>query len=405
MSQPPTTPVYLDNNATTMVLPEAVAAMLPHFSQSYGNASSAHGFGAEVAAALRGARRSVQELIGAGSDSEIIFTSGGTEANNTAIHAALAAQPDRDEIVISAVEHPSILAPCAALERQGVVRVHRIGVDTEGRLDLDAYRAALSERVALVSLMWANNETGTVFPIDGLAELAHRVGALVHTDAVQAVGRRHIALAASDIDMLSLSAHKFHGPKGVGALYLRKGVAFAPLLLGGRQERARRAGTENVPGIVGAGVAAHIAAARMAEDLPRIGALRDRLEAGLCAAVPRTRVLGDRRDRLANTLCLAFEFVEAEAILLRLAQAGIAASSGSACASGANGPSHVLRAMAVPFSAAHGAIRLSLSRFTTGAEIDRVLTVLPGIMADLRAMSPFWADMCGAESAAGEASC
>jgi len=403
MTAPP--PIYFDNNATTRVLPEAVAAMLPHFSDSYGNASSAHGFGAEVAAALRGARQAVQRLIGAASEAEIIFTSGGTEANNTAIHAALAAQPGRDEIVISAVEHPSILAPCAALERRGLVRVHRIGVDAQGRLDLDAYRAALSERVALVSLIWANNETGTVFPADGLAELAHRAGALFHSDAVQAVGKRPIDLAATEIDMLSLSAHKFHGPKGVGALYLRKGVGFAPLLLGGRQERARRAGTENVPGIVGSGKAAEIAAARMADDLPRIAALRDRLQAGLCAAIPRVLVLGDLRDRLANTLCLAFEFVEAEMILLRLAQAGIAASSGSACAAGGTEPSHVLRAMAVPFSAAHGAVRLSLSRFSTEAEVDRVLAVLPGIIADLRAMSPFWADLVASEPAGGRAGC
>lgn len=399
MTSPAAPPIYLDNNATTRVLPEAVDAMLPYFSHSYGNASSVHGFGAEVAAALRGARQSVQRLIGAASASEIIFTSGGTEANTSAIQAALAARPGRNEIVISAVEHPSILAPCAALERQGQVRVHRIGVDAEGRLDLDATRAVLSDRVALVSLMWANNETGTVFPVDGLAEWAHQVGALFHTDAVQAVGKTPIDLAQSEIDMLSLSAHKFHGPKGVGALYLRQGVSFAPLLLGGRQERARRAGTENVPGIVGAGKAAEIVSAQMAETLPRVAALRDRLQAGLMGAIPRAQMLGDRRDRLANTACLAFDFVEAEMILLRLAQEGIAASSGSACAAGGTEPSHVLRAMAVPFSAAHGAVRFSLSRFTTGEEIDRVLALLPQIVADLRAMSPFWADIAPAMEA------
>ncbi|AWD21315.1 cysteine desulfurase NifS [Fuscovulum blasticum] len=386
--------IYLDNNATTRTAPEAVAAMLPFFTTHFGNASSLHGFGAEAAAALRQARRQVQALIGAAQDHEIVFTSGGTEANTTAIRAALAVQAGRGEIVTSTVEHPSILQLCDGLERFEGVKVHRIAVDGEGRLDLDAYRASLSDRVAVVSLMWANNETGTIFPVDGLAGMAHRVGALFHSDAVQAAGKLPLRLAETEIDMLSLSAHKFHGPKGVGALYLRKGTAFRPLLRGGKQERGRRAGTENVPGIVGAGVAAERALALLAEA-PRIAALRDRLEQGILSRIGRVLRLGDLRDRLPNTAALAFDYAEGEAILMKLNAAGIAASAGSACASGAMEPSHVIRAMKVPFTAAHGAIRFSLSSETTAEEIDRVIEVLPGIVDDLRGLTPFWAEAQG----------
>ena len=388
----PFPPIYLDNNATTRLHPEALQAMGPFFTESFGNASSIHAFGAEVGGALRSARRSVQTLIGAEYDHEIIFTSGGTEANTTAIRSALAVQEGRSEIITSAVEHPAILALCAELEKTEGIVVHRIGVDRQGRLDYDAFRAALSDRVALVSIMWANNETGVTFPVEGLAELAHKVGALFHTDAVQAVGKLPIDLKMSDIDMLSLSGHKFHGPKGIGALYLRKGTPFSPLLRGGKQERGRRAGTENTPAIVGMGKAAERAMASMGTDLPRIAALRDRLEQGLLAAVSHAFAVGDPADRLANTSTIAFEYVEGEAILLRLDKAGIAASSGSACASGGMEPSHVLRAMQVPFTAAHGAIRFSLSAQTTEAEVDHVISTLPGIVAGLRAMSPFWSE-------------
>ncbi|MFD2175237.1 cysteine desulfurase NifS [Rhodobacter lacus] len=393
MTHPAAAPrIYLDNNATTRVADEALAAMWPLYTESYGNASSAHGFGAEAAAGIRAARKALAALIGAESEAEIIFTSGGTEANTTAIRAALAVQEGRREIVTSMVEHPAILQLCDALEKYEGVKVHRIPVDGEGRLEIDAYRAALSDRVAVVSLMWANNETGVLFPVEGLAELAHDFGALFHTDAVQAVGKTPVDVRAAGVDMLSLSAHKFHGPKGVGALYLKKNTPFQPLLRGGKQERGRRAGTENAPGITGAGKAAELAAARMAQDVARIAGLRDRLEAGILEAVPHVRVLGDRRDRLANTLCLAFDLVEGEGIVMKLDRAGIAASTGSACASGAVEPSHVIRAMGVPFTAAHGAVRLSLSRLTTEDEIARVLEILPSIVADLRALSPFWSD-------------
>ncbi|MAC76529.1 MAG: cysteine desulfurase NifS [Rhodobacteraceae bacterium] len=383
-------PIYLDNNATTRCFPEVVAEMLPYFSEQFGNASSIHAFGAEVGGALRKARRSLQQLIGAEFDHEIIFTSGGTESNNTAIRSALRVMQGRTEIITSAVEHPAILSLCDWLEKHEGVTVHRIGVDRQGRLDIDAYRAALSDRVALVSFMWANNETGTIFPVDGLAELAHQHGALFHTDAVQAVGKVAINLKDTEIDMLSLSSHKIHGPKGLGALYLRKGTRFRPLLRGGHQERGRRAGTENAPAIVGLGKAAEMSLATMATDAPRMAALRDRLEQGLIQRIGHCFVTGDPLDRLPNTTTVAFEFIEGEAILLKLNQAGIAASSGSACTSGSLEPSHVLRAMDIPFTAAHGAIRFSLSRETTEAQVDHVLAVMPDIIAGLREMSPFW---------------
>ncbi|MBB93968.1 MAG: cysteine desulfurase NifS [Rhodobacteraceae bacterium] len=385
-------PVYLDNNATTRVFPEVVEAMLPYFTEQFGNASSIHAFGSEVGGALRQARKSLQRLIGAEFDHEIIFTSGGTESNNTAIRSALQVQPGRNEVITSMVEHPAILSLCDWLEKHEDVVVHRIPVDSQGRLDIDAYRAALSDKVAVVSFMWANNETGTIFPVDGLAELAHEHGALFHTDAVQAVGKVPIDLKTTEIDMLSLSSHKFHGPKGLGALYLRKGTRFRPLMRGGHQERGRRAGTENAPAIIGLGRAADMTLATMADDSARMTALRDRLEQGLVQQIGHCFVTGDPRDRLPNTATVAFEFIEGEAILLKLNQAGIAASSGSACTSGSLEPSHVLRAMDIPFTAAHGAIRFSLSRETTDADVDRVLAVMPEIISGLREMSPFWSD-------------
>ena len=389
-------PVYLDNNATTRVDDAVVAAMLPYFTQQFGNPSSIHSFGADVGGAVRAARKQVQALLGAEFDHEIVFTSGGTESDNMAILSALEAMPDRDEIVTSKVEHPAVLAVCEHLEKTGRAKIHYIGVDSFGRLDLEAYRAALSERTALVTLMWANNETGTIFPIEGLAELAKAVGALFHTDAVQAVGKVPVSLKGSSVDMLSLSGHKLHAPKGVGALYVKRGVRFKPLLRGGHQERGRRAGTENTPGIIALGKAAEIAIGAMADEQTRVKALRDRLEAGILQRVPNCFVNGDKYDRLPNTCNVAFEYVEGEAILLHLTRAGIAASSGSACTSGSLEPSHVLRAMNIPFTAAHGSIRFSFSRDSVDDDVDRVIEVLPSIMDKLRALSPFWA---GADTA------
>ncbi len=385
------TGIYLDNNATTRVDPEVLAEMLPLFTEQFGNPSSMHGFGAAVGGKIEWARKQVQALLGAAHDSEIVFTSGGTESDSTAILSALEAYPKKRTVVTSVVEHPAVLALCDYLEKKRGVTVHRIPVDGKGNLDMDAYRAALSGDVAIVSIMWANNETGTIFPIEELAVLAKAAGALFHTDAVQAVGKIPMKLADSAIDMLSLSGHKLHAPKGIGALYVKRGLRFRPMLRGGHQERSRRAGTENAPGIVGLGAAAQLALLHMQDENTRVRALRDRLERAILAAIPNCFVTGNPDSRLPNTCNVAFEYIEGEAILLLLNEHGIAASSGSACTSGSLEPSHVMRAMGVPYTAAHGATRFSLSRDTTEAEIDRVIEVLPGIIARLRALSPYWA--------------
>ncbi|MGJ5130416.1 cysteine desulfurase NifS [Bradyrhizobium oligotrophicum] len=383
-------PVYLDNNATTRADPEVVAAMLPFFTDQFGNASSSHAFGSEVAGAVRQARKSLQALLGAVFDHEIVFTSGGTESDNAAILSALETQDGRDEVVTTAVEHPAILSLVEYLMDKRGVAVHLIGVDAAGRLDLEAYKRALGPRTAIASVMWANNETGTLFPVSDLARLAHEAGALFHTDAVQAVGKIAIDLRSAGVDMLSLSGHKLHGPKGIGALYVRKGTPFAPLLRGGPQERRRRGGTENVPGIIGLGKAAELAAKHLADEQGRVRALRDRLEQGILQSVGHCVVLGDLAARLPNTSNIAFQHLEGEPIVMRLNQAGIAASLGSACASGSMEPSHVLRAMNVPPDLLRGAVRFSLSRDTTDDDIDRMLQILPDIVGRLRETSPAW---------------
>lgn len=378
--------VYLDNNATTRTDPSVVQAMLPFFTEEFGNASSAHAFGRQVAGAMRQARRSVQALVGAAHDDEIVFTSGGTESNNTAIISALATQEGRDEIVTTSVEHQAILALLEHLSKRSGVKVHLIAVDSRGRLDCEAFRSALGPHTAIASVMWANNETGTIFPVERLAGWTRACGALFHSDAVQAVGRVPMDLKASDIDLLSLSGHKLHGPKGIGALYLRKGTKFRPLIWGGGQERRRRGGTENVPGIVGLGKAAELAAERLARAHVRVAALRDRLEQSILQN-GHCKVLGDHCNRLSNTTDIAFEHLEGEAIVHHLNRAGIAASVGSACSSGAMEPSHVLRAMHVPASSLRGTVRLSLSHETTAEEIDQVVRALSGILTRLRGMS------------------
>lgn len=382
-------PIYFDNNATTRTDAAVVAAMLPYFSEQFGNASSAHVFGSEVAGAVKQARRSLQALLGAAFDHEIVFTSGGTESNNTAILSALATQDGRDEIVTTAVEHPAILSLVEYLAASRGIKTHLVGVDGQGRLDVEAYQRALGPRTAIASVMSANNETGTLFPVEQLSVMAHEAGALFHTDAVQAVGRIPLDLKATGIDMLSLSGHKLHGPKGIGALYLRKGTPFNPLLRGGPQERRRRGGTENVPGIVGLGQAAELALNQMEDGRSHVGALRDRLERGILA-IGDCSVLGDVANRLPNTCNIAFEHLEGEAIIHHLNRAGIAASLGSACASGSMEPSHVLRAMNVPMTALRGAIRFSLSRDNTIDDVVCVLNLLPEIIAKVRASSPSW---------------
>ncbi|WP_321407020.1 cysteine desulfurase NifS [Tolumonas auensis] len=380
--------IYLDNNATTRLDPMVLEAMMPFMTENYGNPSSIHGFGEPVRKGIERAREQVAGLLGAAHDSEIIFTSCATEANSTAILSAVEALPERKEIITSVVEHPAILEVCEHLERRGYT-IHRLPVDTHGRLDLDHYQSLLSDNVALVSVMWANNETGTVFPVQTMATMAKEKGILFHTDGVQAVGKFPINLASSDIDMLSFSGHKIHAPKGVGALYVKRGTRFRPLLRGGHQERGRRAGTENAAGIVGLGMACELAEVHM-PMMSHLAELRDELQAGLLEKVPCSIVTGDVDSRTPNTLNIAFEFIEGEAILLMLNQLGIAASSGSACTSGSLEPSHVMRAMSIPYTAAHGSVRFSLSRYTRQKEIDYVLEKLPPVIERLRSLSPYW---------------
>ena len=379
--------IYLDNNATTRTAPEVVEAMLPYFSEKYGNPSSMHHFGGEVARQLKEARARVADLLGAGPE-EIIFTSCGTESDNTALISALKSNPDKRHIVTTRVEHPAVLNTCQYLADQGY-DVTFLPVDRQGNLDLDQVGEAIRDDTALVSIMWANNETGVIFPIPEIAALAKAKGALMHTDAVQAVGKIPINLKETPVDMLALSGHKLHTPKGIGVLYVRKGTPFTPYIMGGHQEHGRRAGTENVPYIIGLGRACQLAAERMEEENTRVKDLRDRLEEGLLK-IEATMVNGDRQRRLPNTCSVSFEYVEGESILLHLSDLGICASSGSACTSGSLEPSHVLRAMGVPFTAAHGSIRFSLSIYNTADEIDYVLEHMPGIIEKLRAISPFW---------------
>ena len=380
--------VYLDNNATTKVAPEVLEAMLPYFDRLYGNPSSMHSFGGQVMQQVRKAREQVAALLGA-SAGEIIFTSCGTESDNAAIRSALASCPDKKHIVTSRVEHPAVRALCAHLATQGY-RVTELPVDAEGRLDMQQYRRALTPDTAIVSLMWANNETGVIFPIEKAAEMARERRILFHTDAVQAVGKIPINLADTPIDMLSLSGHKLHAPKGIGVLYLRKGTKFSPYLMGGHQERGRRGGTEATPSIIGLGVAAELAQKKMDIENTFVKGLRDRLENIILNTVANTKVNGDRENRLPNTTNISFEFVEGEGILLMMDEFGICASSGSACTSGSLQPSHVLRAMGIPFTMAHGSIRFSLSVYNTDEEIDFVIGKLPPIIDTLRNMSPYW---------------
>ena len=379
--------IYLDNNATTKVDEAVFEEMRPYFCELYGNPSSMHFFGGQVQSKVNEARGRVAELLGASPD-EIIFTACGTESDNAAIRSALEVFPDRRHIITSRVEHPAVLTQCRNLRQKGY-RVTEIGVDGAGRLDLEELKTVIDDDTAIVSLMWANNETGVIFPVEEAAKIAKSKGALFHSDAVQAIGKIPINMAASHIDLLSLSGHKLHAPKGIGVLYLRKGTPFRPLLVGGHQEKSRRAGTENAAAIIALGKACQLAGQHMEAENTVVKGMRDRLQDALMAAIPHARINGGGAERLPNTTSIAFEFVEGEAILLLLSEFGICASSGSACTSGSLEPSHVLRAMGVPFTCAHGSIRFSLSRYTTEAEIDTVIRELPPIIARLRQMSPF----------------
>ena len=379
--------IYLDNNATTRVAPEVAETMGPFYTELYGNPSSMHFFGSGVQKHLDEARRKVGELIGAAPE-EIIFTSCGTESDSTAIWSALRAYPDKKHIVTTRVEHPGVLNVCKFLETQGY-RVTYLPVDAEGRLNLEDLKLAVTPETAVVSIMWANNETGVIFPVEEAARIVHAKGALFHTDAVQAVGKIPINLKDAKIDMLSLSGHKLHAPKGIGVLYVKKGARFSPFLMGGHQERGRRAGTENVPYIVGLGKAAELALKNMERETTQVKVLRDRLQAGLLKTIKNVSVNGGGAGRLPNTANISFEYVEGESILIMLSEKGICASSGSACTSGSLEPSHVMAAMAVPQTYAHGSIRFSFSVYNTEAEVDAVLKEMPPIIERLRAISPF----------------
>ena len=386
--------VYLDNNATTQVAPEVLEAMLPYFRDLYGNPSSMHSFGGQVARKISDAREQVAALIGAAPD-EIIFTSCGTESDNAAIRSALATNPEKRHIVTSRVEHPAIKSLYANLAGQGY-RVTELPVDKNGILDMEQLVESLSPDTAVVSLMWANNETGVIFPVEKAAGLTRERGILFHTDAVQSTGKIPIDLRKNAIDMLSLSGHKLHAPKGIGVLFVRKGTKFSPFLIGGHQERGRRGGTENTPSIIGLGKACELAAGHLETENTTVRRLRDRLEAALLKSIPQSRVNGDLVQRLPNTTNISFEFVEGEGILLLMNEYGICASSGSACTSGSLQPSHVLRAMGVPFTMAHGSIRFSLSVYNTDEEIDFVIGKLPPIIERLRGMSPYWTSVAQA---------
>lgn len=380
--------IYVDNNATTKVAPEVFEAMLPYLKEDYGNPSSMHTFGGKVDRNIKEARTSVASLLGAAPE-EIVFTSSGTESDNTAIWAAIQSNPDKKHIITSRVEHPAVKNLFEYLSKNGY-RVTFIPVDSKGRLDMEYLYENLTDNTAIVTIMWANNESGVIFPIEKISQIVKERGAVFHTDAVQAVGKIPIDLNKIDVDMLSLSGHKLHGPKGIGALYIRKGTKFSPFLIGGHQESGRRGGTENVASIVGLGKASELAAAYMEEENTRVKQLRNKLESKILKQIPNTIINGDRENRLPNTTNVSFEYVEGESILLMMDELGICASSGSACTSGSLEPSHVLRAMGVPFTAAHGSIRFSLSIYNTEEEIDFIIEKLPPIIKRLREMSPFW---------------
>ena len=380
--------IYFDNNATTCVAPEVRDAMMPFFSDLYGNPSSMHAFGGQVAKHVTEAREKIAAFLHA-EPSEIIFTSCGTESDNMAIHGSAEVLGPQAKVITSRVEHPAVLGPCRRLKDMGFPETE-IPVDSVGQLDLDAFREALKGGgPAIVSIMWANNETGVVFPLEKIVAIAKEAGAVVHSDAVQVAGKLPIDVKKLPVDMLSISGHKLHAPKGIGIFYLRRGTRLKTYMLGGHQENGRRGGTENVPYIVGLGKACELAAANMEAERRLVTRLRDKLEGGLLATCPDASVNGDRAHRLPNTTNMSFEYIEGESIIFDMNDLGICASTGSACAAGSLEPSHVIRAMGVPFTAVHGSIRFSLSRYNTEAEVDFVLEHMPKIVRRLRDLSPF----------------
>jgi len=385
--------IYLDNNATTRVASEVVEAITPFLAGEYFNPSSMYEAARGPADAIDAARKTIARLLGKARPDEILFTSCATESNNTAVFGTIAANPERRHVVTTAVEHPAIFEVCKDLERRGF-EIDFIPVDTQGRLDIGEFVRALRPDTLLVSVMHANNETGVIFPVEELSRITKETNPSIvfHTDATQSVGKLAIDLRGSfkHVDLLSFSGHKLHAPKGIGALYIRRGTRCRPFLLGGHQEDGRRAGTENVAFIAGLARALELATESHDADVARITALRDRLQRELVERIPYLEVNGGDAPRLDNTLNIACHFIEGEGILYQLSEHGICASSGSACTSGSLEPSHVLRAMKVPFTAVHGSVRFSLSRYTTDQEIDTVIKVFPNIVASLRRLSPYW---------------
>ena len=382
--------VYLDNNATTRMREEVLEAMMPYMTNVYGNASSVHAFGREARLAVDGARQKVADFLGASSKEEVVFTSGGTESDNLAIKGALRALKAKSgHIITSDVEHHAVLNVFKFLEREGF-EVTYLGVDKDGAVRPDDLKTVMRKETIFVSLMWANNETGAISRISELSKIAKSGGAIFHTDAVQAAGKLPFAVRDFGIDLLSISAHKINGPKGVGALYIRKGTKIAPQMLGGHHEMGKRAGTENVAGIVGFGRAAELAGSELAAESKKLVDLRDHLYDGISSRIDHTRLNGHSSDRLPNTLNISFKYLEGESIVLNLDMEGVAVSTGSACTSGTLEPSHVLTAMGVEPVDAQGSIRFSLGRDTTKEDIDYVLDVLPPIIKRLRDMSPLY---------------
>jgi cysteine desulfurase len=380
------TEIYFDNNATTRPLPEVVAAMSPFLTEFYGNPSSIHRFGSQVAEKIGEARTRVASLIGAADPIEVVFTSCGTEGDNAAIRGMLEVRPDKRHIVTTEVEHPAVLGLCQHLEKRGY-RISWLGVNQDGMLDLEELRHSLTDDTALVSVMYANNETGVLFPIHKIGEIVKAKGIPFHVDAVQAAGKIPLKVKDSPVDLLTISGHKFHAPKGIGALYVRRGVAFPPFIIGGHQEKNRRAGTENVAGIVGMGEAAGLMQQNLMQESEGIRKLRDQLEEGLVQSCPDCRVNGRGSDRLPNTSNVSFRYLEGESILVLLDQLGICASTGSACTAGSAEPSHVLRAMGVAPDWLQGAVRFSLSRFNTAEEVRYVNEKVPLIVQRLQGFS------------------
>jgi len=380
---------YLDSNATTPLDPRVREAMAPYLAERFANPSAIYKFAQEVRAEVEAAREQVARLINAEPE-EVIFTSGGTEADNTAVQGVAFALRDKGKHVItSAIEHHAVLHACQYLEKFGF-EVTVLPVDRYGIVDLEALKNAIRRDTILITVMHANNEIGTIEPIEAIVRIAHEHGIYAHTDAVQTVGKLPIDVKELGVDLLALSGHKIYGPKGIGALYIRKGVKIDPLLHGGHHERKRRAGTENVPGIIGLGMAAEMAQAELSQNEKKIRALRDRLEQGILERIPEVFVNGHPEKRLFNTLNCCIKGIEGESILLNLDFEGICASSGSACTSGSLDPSHVLLAIDLPHEVAHGSLRLSLNKFNTDEDVDKVLEVLPGITERLRSMSPIW---------------